>query len=135
MPHREATLSLYLYTDTYLKVGDACFRKTVPVCSPDCRRLNQHQSKLQNFRCGNRRFGTFRRIFCPTTYLPLCIMILQEDLAIEQVVVDEKKRLTQTLIESIGKEKNIVDEAVESSRADEEAASVLSVRHWYDLFS
>ncbi len=31
------------------------------------------------------------------------------------------------LIESIGKEKSVVDEAVESSRADEEAASALSV--------
>jgi hypothetical protein len=52
---------------------------------------------------------------------------LQEDLATEQVVVEEKKSVTQMLIESIGKEKSVVDEAVESSRADEEAASALSV--------
>lgn len=42
-------------------------------------------------------------------------------------MVEDKRQLTQALIESIGKEKGIVDEAVESSRADEEAAAALSV--------
>ena len=46
----------------------------------------------------------------------------------EQVVVEEKKAATQTLIESIGKEKAVVDEAVEASRGDEEAAARLQVR-------
>ena len=45
----------------------------------------------------------------------------------EQVVVEEKKAATQTLIESIGKEKAVVDEAVEASRGDEEAAARLQV--------
>ena len=45
----------------------------------------------------------------------------------EQIVVEEKKAATQLLIESIGKEKAVVDEAVESSRGDEEAAARLQV--------
>ena len=45
----------------------------------------------------------------------------------EQDVVEEKKAATQLLIESIGKEKAVVDEAVESSRGDEEAAARLQV--------
>ena len=43
----------------------------------------------------------------------------------EQIIVEEKKAATQALIESIGKEKAIADEAVEASRADEEAAAAL----------
>ncbi len=46
----------------------------------------------------------------------------------EQVVVEEKKAATQTLIESIGREKAVVDEAVEASRSDEEAAARLQAR-------
>lgn len=52
---------------------------------------------------------------------------LQVMLSQEQIVVEEKKAATQLLIESIGKEKAVVDEAVESSRGDEEAAARLQV--------
>jgi len=53
---------------------------------------------------------------------------LQVLLQHEQVVVEEKKAATQTLIESIGREKAVVDEAVEASRGDEEAAARLQAR-------
>ena len=45
----------------------------------------------------------------------------------ETIIVEEKKAATQTLIESIGQEKAVVDAAVESSRGDEEAAAALQV--------
>lgn len=51
--------------------------------------------------------------------------MLQEDLKAEMLIVEEKKAGTFALIESIGQEKGIVDEAVESSRADEEDAARL----------
>lgn len=50
---------------------------------------------------------------------------LQEALAEERVVVEEKKAATLQLIESIGRERAVVDDAVEASRADEEAAAAL----------
>jgi dynein heavy chain len=43
----------------------------------------------------------------------------------EQIIVEEKKAQTDDLIVSIGKEKAVVDEAVEAGREDEEAASRL----------
>lgn len=43
-------------------------------------------------------------------------------------MVEEKKSATQALIVNIGQEKAVVDEAVESSKGDEEEASTLSVR-------
>lgn len=43
-------------------------------------------------------------------------------------MVEEKKSATQALIVNIGQEKAVVDEAVESSKGDEEEASALSVR-------
>lgn len=52
---------------------------------------------------------------------------LQVALKEEQIIVEEKKAATGALIESIGKEKAVADEAVEASRADEEAAAALSV--------
>lgn len=45
-----------------------------------------------------------------------------------QIIVEEKKAATDELIVSIGREKAIVDEAVEAGRGDEEAAAVLQVR-------
>lgn len=45
----------------------------------------------------------------------------------ETIIVEEKKAATQTLLESIGQEKAVVDAAVESSRGDEEAAATLQV--------
>lgn len=51
---------------------------------------------------------------------------LQHNLQQEQVIVEEKKAATQALIESIGQEKAVVDEAVEAGREDEEAAAKLS---------
>ena len=59
--------------------------------------------------------------------LPLQVALLQEDLKAEVLVVEEKKARTFALIESIGLEKGTVDEAVESSRADEEDAAKLQV--------
>lgn len=53
--------------------------------------------------------------------------MLQEDLKTEVLVVEEKKARTFALIESIGQEKTVVDEAVDSSRADEEDAARLQV--------
>ena len=44
--------------------------------------------------------------------------------------MEEKKAATQALIEGIGKEKAGADEAVEASRADEEAAAALQVTTW-----
>lgn len=52
---------------------------------------------------------------------------LQVNLKTEQEVVEEKKARTSALIENIGQEKATVDEAVESSRADEEQAAGLQV--------
>lgn len=52
---------------------------------------------------------------------------MQINLAREVIVVEDKKAATQALIVNIGQEKAIVDEAVNSSRADEEAAAALSV--------
>jgi len=57
------------------------------------------------------------------------VALLQEDLKAEVLVVEEKKARTFALIESIGQEKGVVDEAVEGSRADEEDAAKLQVRH------
>lgn len=57
---------------------------------------------------------------------------LQINLKTEQEVVEEKKARTTALIENIGQEKATVDEAVESSRADEEAAAALQVRGFLD---
>ena len=53
------------------------------------------------------------------------VALLQEDLKAEMLIVEQKKAGTFALIESIGQEKGIVDEAVESSRADEEDAARL----------
>lgn len=50
---------------------------------------------------------------------------LQVALREEQIIVEEKKAQTDELIVSIGKEKAVVDEAVEAGREDEEAASKL----------
>lgn len=50
---------------------------------------------------------------------------LQKNLQEEQTIVEEKKATTQALIESIGQEKGKVDEEVEKSRDDEEAAAAL----------
>ena len=58
---------------------------------------------------------------------PLQVADLQVALKEEQIIVEEKKAATGALIESIGKEKAVADEAVEASRADEEAAAALSV--------
>ena len=45
-----------------------------------------------------------------------------------QIIVEEKKAATDELIVSIGREKAVVDEAVEAGRGDEEAAAALQVR-------
>jgi hypothetical protein len=58
---------------------------------------------------------------------PLQVADLQLALREEQFVVDEKKATTLALIESIGQEKAVVDEAVEASRGDEEQAAQLQV--------
>ena len=50
---------------------------------------------------------------------------LQVTLKEELVIVEEKKATTQALIENIGMEKAVVDEAVETSRGDEEEAAKL----------
>jgi dynein heavy chain len=50
---------------------------------------------------------------------------LQANLKEEQIIVEEKKAQTDELIVSIGREKLVVDEAVEAGREDEEAASRL----------
>jgi hypothetical protein len=47
---------------------------------------------------------------------------------IPQIIVEEKKAATDALIVSIGREKAVVDEAVEAGRGDEEAAAALQVR-------
>ena len=59
----------------------------------------------------------------------LCMQVVDLQVALkeEQIIVEEKKAATQALIESIGKEKAVADEAVEASRADEEAAATLQV--------
>lgn len=54
--------------------------------------------------------------------------LLQEDLKAEVLVVEEKKTRTFALIEGIGQERGVVDEAVEGSRTDEEDAAKLQVR-------
>ena len=51
---------------------------------------------------------------------------LQVMLKQEQIVVAEKQEKTRELIEFIGKEKAVVEEAVEASRGDEEAAAVIA---------
>eukprot|EP00201_Polytomella_parva_P017476 CAMPEP_0175071536 /NCGR_PEP_ID=MMETSP0052_2-20121109/19298_1 /TAXON_ID=51329 ORGANISM="Polytomella parva, Strain SAG 63-3" /NCGR_SAMPLE_ID=MMETSP0052_2 /ASSEMBLY_ACC=CAM_ASM_000194 /LENGTH=4543 /DNA_ID=CAMNT_0016338719 /DNA_START=12 /DNA_END=13643 /DNA_ORIENTATION=- len=51
---------------------------------------------------------------------------LQKALKEEQIIVEEKKAQTDDLIVSIGKEKAVVDEAVEAGREDEEAAGKLA---------
>jgi len=53
---------------------------------------------------------------------------LQVNLKQEQIIVEEKKAKTGALIETIGHEKAVVDEAVEAGREDEEAAAKLQVR-------
>ena len=53
------------------------------------------------------------------------VVDLQANLKEEQIIVEEKKATTQALIENIGKEKAVVDEAVEGAREDEEAAAKL----------
>ena len=55
----------------------------------------------------------------------LQVVDLQANLKEEQIIVEEKKATTQALIENIGKEKAVVDEAVEVGREDEEAAAKL----------
>ena len=51
---------------------------------------------------------------------------LQKALKDEQIIVEEKKAQTDELIISIGKEKAIVDEAVEAGREDEESSAKLA---------
>ena len=64
--------------------------------------------------------------------LPCCghlqVADLQTNLKQEQIIVEEKKTKTQALIETIGQEKAVVDQAVEAGREDEEAAAKLQVR-------
>lgn len=64
----------------------------------------------------------------PTAASSLCLQVtdLQNALKEEQIIVEEKKAQTDELIVSIGKEKAVVDEAVEAGREDEEAASKLA---------
>lgn len=52
---------------------------------------------------------------------------LQAALKEEQIIVEEKKAKTDALIVSIGQEKAVVDEAVESSRDDENQCAALQV--------
>ncbi len=52
---------------------------------------------------------------------------LQKTLSAEQVVVEEAKSATMVLIQHIGKEKLLVDEAVEGSREDEQQAATIQV--------
>lgn len=59
--------------------------------------------------------------------LALQVADLQVALKEEQIIVEEKKAQTDELIVSIGKEKAVVDEAVEAGREDEEAAGALQV--------
>lgn len=54
---------------------------------------------------------------------------LQVNLKQEQIIVEEKKAKTGALIETIGQEKAVVDDAVEAGREDEEAAAKLQVPH------
>ena len=61
--------------------------------------------------------------------LPRQVADLQVNLKQEQIIVEEKKAKTGALIETIGQEKAVVDEAVEAGREDEEAAAKLQVRH------
>lgn len=61
------------------------------------------------------------------SFFDLQVALLQVDLKTEMEVVEQKKAGTSALIESIGQEKGVVDEAVESSRADEEDAANLQV--------
>ena len=51
---------------------------------------------------------------------------LQKSLKEEQIIVEEKKAQTDELIVSIGKEKAVVDDAVEAGREDEEAAAKIA---------
>ena len=57
---------------------------------------------------------------------------LQVNLKQEQIIVEEKKAKTGALIETIGQEKAVVDDAVEAGREDEEAAAKLQVHHILD---
>lgn len=59
--------------------------------------------------------------------LPQQVADLQVNLKQEQIIVEEKKAKTGALIETIGQEKAVVDEAVEAGREDEEAAAKLQV--------
>lgn len=61
----------------------------------------------------------------------LQVVDLQASLKEEQIIVEEKKATTQALIENIGKEKAVVDEAMETGREDEEAAAALQVKNSY----
>jgi len=56
---------------------------------------------------------------------------LQAALKEEQIIVEEKKAKTDALIVSIGQEKAVVDEAVESSRDDENQCATLQVESPY----
>lgn len=53
------------------------------------------------------------------------VAMLQDDLKRETVTVEEKKARTHALIESLGRERAVVNAAVASSKADEEAAAQL----------
>ena len=64
----------------------------------------------------------------PVLMLPQQVADLQVNLKQEQIIVEEKKAKTGALIETIGQEKAVVDEAVEAGREDEEAAAKLQVR-------
>ena len=63
----------------------------------------------------------------PDTYGVLQVADLQVNLKQEQIIVEEKKAKTGALIETIGQEKAVVDDAVEAGREDEEAAAKLQV--------
>jgi dynein heavy chain, axonemal len=54
------------------------------------------------------------------------VQVLREELMREQVVVDQKQAATAVLIETIGREKLMADEAVEAGRGDEELAAALA---------
>ncbi|KAA6419077.1 MAG: flagellar outer dynein arm heavy chain beta [Trebouxia sp. A1-2] len=61
----------------------------------------------------------------PMFHVPQQVADLQVNLKQEQIIVEEKKAKTGALIETIGQEKAVVDEAVEAGREDEEAAAKL----------
>lgn len=92
-----------------------------------CDRQTSISNKRVWFPCAKQGHAVFMCQTGDDVWRYVQVIDLQQNLKQEQIIVEEKKMTTQALIESIGQEKAVVDQAVEAGREDEEQAAKLQV--------